>query len=155
MPSQNFNKQINKVSAEESPIFLLQIDHEDLAEPIRVVNDRQDVTSNGNVYTACGFAVTLPTQPDVGAPSAQLHVDNVSRELVYWIDSSNGAKGAIATLSSILRSDPDTIEWSYTLNLSNVSMTNSVITANLSYEDLWNQPAVQVKYTPQLAPGIF
>src|SRR5690606_25569217 len=148
MPSQNFNKTINSVSAEEFPLTLLQIDHEDLAEPIRVVNDREDVTCNGNVYQACGFAVTLPNQPETGAPSAQLHVDNVSRDLVYWIDTSNGAKGATATLSSILRSDPNTVEWTYILNLSNVSMTNSVITANLSYEDLWNSDAVQVKYTP-------
>jgi len=153
--SANFNKTVNALAADEFPIIRLQIDHADLETPIRVVNDREDLTSGGHLWQACGFTVAMPSQPETGAPTAQLAVDNVSRELVYWVDTSNGAQGATATLSQVLRSDPDTVEWSLKLNLSNVSMNNQVVTATLAYDDIWNSPACMWTYTPARAPGLF
>ena len=48
--SAEYKSTLAEVSAPEAPLVLLEIDHEELASPVRVVNDTQDVVSNGNTY---------------------------------------------------------------------------------------------------------
>lgn len=153
--SEAFNRVVNAVSAPERPIYLLTIDHEALDEPIRIVNDTQDLTSNGHEYTACGIAISLPTQPDSGAPKARLGVDNTSRELVAWLEATQGGSGATVTIQQVLRSDPNTIEFSTTLDMSNVEVSAATILADLAYDDVFNQAAYPTTYNTITAPGLF
>lgn len=153
--SANANKQISKVSGGELPITLLEITHSDLALPIRVVNDRADVTFETNAYTALGFDIKLPTDLQTGLPRASLSVDNVGRELVEWLEISNGGAGTSVRIIQILRSDTSTIEYDITMTLSNIVVTPATITGELGFEDLLNVPAVTILYTPITAPGLF
>ncbi|VVE90396.1 DUF1833 family protein [Pandoraea bronchicola] len=153
--SPRYRQTINAVSAPESRLLLLQINHPDLAVPIRVVCDTQDVTCNGNVYTAMAFSCSLPDDQQGRLPQASIEIDNVSRELTQWLEVSRGGVGATATFSEILRSVPDHIEWSITMDMSKVSVVSQKIVATLGFLDTLNQQAVAVQFRPDTSPGVF
>lgn len=142
-------------SAPEAPLILLQIDHAGLATPVRVVNDTQDITSNGNTYVACPFRCELPDDFEGQLPRARLAVDNVGRELMYWIESSGGGSGSTVTFAQVMRSRPDVVEWSITMNLYNVTANWREVSGDLGYDNLMGKPAVALYYRPDTAPGIF
>lgn len=153
--SPKYRETINAVSAPESRLLLLQIDHPDLGAPIRVVNDTQDVTCQGNLYQALAFNCSVPDDQQGQLPQAQLEVDNVGRDLTQWLEVSQGGLGATATLMEILRSNADIIEWQITMDMTGISITPQKVTATLSFLDTLNQQAVAVQYRPDTAPGLF
>lgn len=144
-----------EVSAPESARILLQIDHPALATPVRVINDTADLTSNGDTYTACAFEITLPEDLAEQVPRASLAVDNIGRELTQWIETADGAEGATVRVMAVMRSRPDVIEWEVTLDLFNLRVTTSRITAQLGWENLFATPAVRLAFRPETAPGVF
>lgn len=149
------NKKINSVSNDELPLLLLEITQVDLPAPVRVVQDNVDIVFEGNVYTALGFEATLPDDIANKLPRANIRIDNVGRELVGPIESSGGAQGAICRMIQIMRSDPATVEWEITMDLSNLSIDMLQVTGELSFDDLLNKPGVTKVYRPSVAPGLF
>lgn len=139
----------------EAPLLLLEISHPDLGAPVRVVNDTQDLTHQGEIFVALGFDIDLPTDMDKQAPRATLAVDNVGRAMTDWIEASAGGQGATVRVIQVMRDDPDTVEWEATLDLSNVSMTSRRISGALGYEDLLSRPGVLLRYDPATAPGLY
>ena len=153
--SSEFKSTLAQVSAPEAPLVILEINHPDLATPVRVVNDTQNITSNGDLYVGVPFRCTLPDDFENQLPKARLSVDNSSRELMYWIETSNGGSGSTVTMSQIMRSRPDTVEWSITMNLYNVNCSMNEISGELGYENLFSRKAIALQYRPSNSPGIF
>lgn len=135
--------------------MLLEISHASLTTPVRVVNDMQDLTSNGNLFIACPFRYVLPDDFENQLPKARLAVDNVGRDLMYWIETSAGGNGSTVKMMQVMRSRPDTVEWSITMNLYNVQVTMKEVSAELGFENLFAKPAVLLQYRPDNSPGIF
>jgi len=150
-----YHRTINATSATESPLELLEIDHPTFGAPVRVVNDTQDVVSNGDTFAACAFYCQWPDDADGRMPRARLVLDNVGRELAQLLEDSNGGEGATMRFVEVLRSAPDTIEREATLELKNVEIVNMQVTGELGYEDILNRPAVAISYRPDVAPGLF
>lgn len=153
--SANFKEMVNSTGAAEAPLLLLEIAHVDLLEPIRVVNDTQDLLHNGNTFVALQFRATLPDDLEEGEPRATLAVDNVGRELTEWLELSGGGRGATVRMLQVLRSAPNTIEWEVTLDLADVRVNLLDVTGTLSFDSLINLPAIALTYRPDVAPGIF
>lgn len=139
----------------EEPVYLLEITHDQLAVPIRVVNDTDDLVSNGDTYIAFAFRVSLPTDVDRELPRATLSIDNVGRELTQWLDDSAGGQGAQVTIRQVMRDDPDTVEFEITLDLLNVSQTPLEVRGELGYDDTLNLAGLPITYRPDVAPGLF
>jgi len=133
----------------------LQIDHPELTSPIRVINDTQDLTSNGYVYIAYPFEIVLPDDFENQLPKARLSINNVGKDLMFWIESTDGGYGSTATFSQIMRSRPNQIEWSITMSLFNVAATNVDVSAELGFENLFAKPAIQMQYRPNTAIALF
>ena len=153
--SSQYKSTLAKVSAEEAPLVLLEINHSSLSTPVRVVNDMQDITSNGNLFVACPFRYVLPDDFENQLPKARLAVDNIGRDLMYWIETSGGGAGSTVKMMQVMRSRPDTVEWSITMNLYNVQVTMREVSAELGFENLFAKPAVLLQYRPDNSPGIF
>lgn len=153
--SKFYKSTISRVSANEAPLILLEIYHPDLEQPVRVVNDTQDLISNGKTFIACAFRVTLPADQERTIPKATLAVDNVGRDLMYWIERSAGGRGAKATFMQVMRSRPDLIEWQTMMNLENVDCTFETVTGQLGYTDIYQRPAIAMQYRPDTSPGVF
>lgn len=146
---------LNATSADEPLLMLLEITHAQLAEPVRVVNDVQDITVEGNLYQACAFQLSLPEESDGRVPQAQLSIDNVGRELMQWLEASAGGAGSQCRVLQLLRSQPDVIEYDITLDMDGIVATQMLVTATLGYVDFLNQQAVAISYRPETAPGVF
>lgn len=152
--SSHFRERTSATSG-EAPVYLLEISHAQLAVPVRVVNDTQDLVSNGDTYIALAFRVNLPDDVERALPRARLSVDNVGRELVQWLDASAGGKGSKVRIMQVMRDTPDVVEADYTLDLLNVKQNAVEVSGELGYEDTLNAPAILASYRPDNAPGIF
>tara|TARA_R110000868_G_scaffold31576_3_gene115602 strand:- start:1829 stop:2302 length:474 start_codon:yes stop_codon:yes gene_type:complete len=142
-------------SASEPFFVLLEITHADLAVPVRVVNDTQNMTSNGVEFIGCPFNVTLPDDVAGQMPSAQLEVDNIGRDLTQWLEFSRGGQGARCRIMQVMRSDPDTVEFDMTLDLTNMKITNETVSGSLGFENMLNRTGTIPTFTPQNAPGLW
>ena len=76
---------VNNQHQEHAFLWLMTIRDAETNTTLRVVNNLEDVTSNGQVYTAFPFEVTLP--PDDGGTPQSLKVTtvNASRDLIEII----------------------------------------------------------------------
>ncbi|RZS86078.1 DUF1833 family protein [Pigmentiphaga kullae] len=143
------------LSADEAPIYLLEISHVLVATPLRFVNDNQDVVSNGNNYVACAFAVQLPSDQDRTTPRARLSIDTLGGDISAFLERTHGGRGAVLKVLQILRSQPDFIEDEFVLDMSNVVAAVPTIQADLGYDDVLNKPGTPYTYRPETAPGLF
>lgn len=153
--SAKYKETVSSTGAREAPLLLLEITHPQLGSPVRVVNDNQDLLSNGLLFVAMAFRVTPPDDLEQGLPRASLAVDNIGRELTQWIEGSAGGADAQVRMMQVLRSDPDTIEWEVTLTMKNLEMDMLEVRGELGFEDILNRPAVPLIYRPDVAPGLF
>ncbi|MDH5393949.1 MAG: DUF1833 domain-containing protein [Gammaproteobacteria bacterium] len=153
--SKSRNLAVNRTASRDYPVILLEISHADLTTPVRVVKDNVDLTSNGDLFVAMPFDITLPDDPQGGLPKASLSIDNVGKELMGWLESSNGGQGSSCRIMEVLRSDPNTIEWEATMQLDGISATPLVVSGRLSFDDILNKPAVLAVHDQSTTPGIF
>lgn len=154
MPSGNYHERTSSTSGQE-PLYLLEITHAQLAVPVRVARDTQDLVSNGENFQACWFDVQLPDQVDGKLPEAPLRIDNVGRELVQWLEASQGGKGAQVRVMQVMRDAPDVLEADITLDLLHVQQRSAFVIGRLGFEDTLNLPALPATYRPDNCPGIF
>lgn len=153
--SSAYKSTLAAVSAPEAPLILLEINHVDLVTPIRVINDNQNLTSNGNTFIAYPFRFVLPSDYENQLPKAKIAIDNVGRDLMEWIESSAGAAGATIRFMQIMRSRPNQIEWEITMSLYNVQVNAMEVTAELGFENLFAKPAISIQYRPETCAAIF
>lgn len=153
--SKSAKESLASISKPEAPVLLLEITHADLASPVRVVNDNQDIVSNAETFIGLAFRALLPDDLSQGSPRATLAIDNVGRDLTQWIESSAGGEGSTVRMMQVMRTAPDVIEWEVTMELTDVSMTENEVRGNLQFKNLINTPGITVFYRPENSPGLF
>lgn len=153
--SAEYKSTLAKVSGEEAPLILLQIDHPELSAPVRVVNDTENITSNGNLFIAFPFSCTLPDDFENQLPRARISISNVGRDLMFWLETTDGGIGSTATFQQVMRSRPDQVEWEITMSLFNIVANNQEVSAELGFENLFGKPAIAINYRPENSAGLF
>ncbi|MFW5909186.1 MAG: DUF1833 family protein [Thiohalospira sp.] len=132
---------------------LVQIDHDSLDDPIRLVANEEAVTSNGDTYQAYPFDLRLPELTD-NDPRARLTVDNTDRLLVQTLRSIESPP--TVTIRLVLWEDPDTIELEMgPLRLEQAQMDLERIQCRLGGEPWLYEPFPQHTYTPAAFPALF
>ena len=135
-------------------LFLLQLSHADWGQDYFIVNNLEDITSNGQLYNAYAMKVTLPQTSSEVLPSVNIQVDNVSLELIEFFRSITTPISA--TLKGILASDPDVIEISLDdLKINNIQYNDKTIDLTLIVDNWLNQKIPGEVYSPELYPGLF
>lgn len=156
MPRTLSNTALGSINAQETAevwLVLVTIEAANLATPIRVVNNNEDVTSRGNLYQAFPFDIILPGQDPDGVPRAVLRFDNVDRTAIAAIRGVTSAP--TVTLEVILASAPNTVEISFGgMQLRNVSYDATSVEGELHVEPLLNEP-ITLNMTPSRFPGLF
>lgn len=135
-------------------LVLVELDHADLASPIRLVNNYENITSNGDVYSAAAFSFTPPVEEDGTIKNSSISFDNVDRAIVEAVRSISSAP----TVSvSIIRADaPDTVEagpWVFYLR--GVSYDLHVVAGELYPDNPLRLSASTVSYRNTNFPGLF
>lgn len=138
-------------------LALIIITHESIVDgPLRLVQDLQPLTSNGNVYTAFPLEVRLPADRDAGPAKVLLTIDNIDRSIAVALRSIPPSSPPTVTIDLVIASQPDTIELSMPdLTLRTISGDALQIEGELRMdeEDLTEFP--EGSFTPQVTPGLF
>ena len=133
-------------------LVLLTISHTSITT-LRYVNDRQSVTSGGDVYSPAAFSASLPADRDE-APRALITLDNVDQAAVAALRSITSP--ATITIEVIRRSAPDTILVSYPdLRLTGARITASTIELELAADAVVDEGYPGTDFTPLLFPAGF
>jgi hypothetical protein len=135
-------------------LMLLTFNHETFAEPIRLVNNLEDITSRGNVYMAFPFSLALPVDDGDSLPTVEISCENASLELIDELRSLVSPMSV--TLELILASTPDYIEQSIAdMRVSGIEYDaqNLKLTANI--DDLLNTIFPKERYLPSNFAGLF
>ena len=118
-------------------LWLLTIDHTDLAAPFYLVNNTESVTHSTIEYIAYPFQITLAQDDGEHLPKVKLIIDNVDRTLVETIRTINDTPDI--NLKLVLASQPDTIELEISdLVLREVDYDAYQITGTLYSDDILN-----------------
>lgn len=140
--------------SEEVFLVLLTIDHDGLSQPIRVVNNLEQVNSRGQEFIAFPFSISLPDDKEESPPRARLAIDNVTREIGQAIRQIVGPPRV--TIEVVMASAPDTVEASFpNFLLRNVTYDAATVSGELMVEDLTREPVPSRRFTPGRFPGIF
>lgn len=145
----------NRLNADEALLACLEISHNLLSETIRLVNDNKNLVSNGSEYVAFPFSVVPQDDIQGELPKVSLSVPNIGRELVRWIDSSGGAKGATIKVVLIRRSAPDLIEESLDFGINTVTINSQNVVFSLIVQNNLTKRSCRLVYNTKKAPGLF
>lgn len=135
------------------PLVLIEIDHDDLSQPILVVNNKTNVTSNGDEYIAFPFEIILPDENEGAPPRAKLRIDNVSREIGEAIRSISSSPSV--TIRVIRQETPDVYEMEFAgMRLNRVTYDALSVEGELEFEDLTREPFPYQTFSPANFTGI-
>ena len=143
-------------SAETSQVFLvlLEINHADMVTPIRVVNNHQVITSNGQAYVPYAFQFDPPDEKEGVITSAKLVIDNIDRTIVKTIRELNTPP--TVTVSIVMADSADTIEAGpVEFKLKNVSYNVETVSGDLFYDDIDNLSIPPDTFNPVDFGGLF
>lgn len=139
---------------EEVFLVLLTLSHPSLLADICVVNNTEDIVSNGVTYIAFPFELTLPNDQYASNVRSQLRIDNVDRQIVQAIRSINTAPDV--SFKIVRAASPDTAEATFpNFKLSNVTYDAQTVSGELVLEEYENEPYPGDDFTPANFPGLF
>lgn len=128
--SLEFKQKINGDSSDDPFLMMVKITHSSFAQDIRIVNNGEDITSNGDLYKASGFELFIPSETTENISRLKITILNVDASLTAMIRALDTAPEFTAFL--VYASDPDTIEvGEYILELHDVTINKSFIEGSL------------------------
>lgn len=135
-------------------ITLFTLTHPSFANTIRIVNNTESVSSNGNTFESFPVKVVLPADDNETVREVQIQFDNVSLEL---IDEFRGVTSPIdVKIQMVLSDNPNFIQYELEdLKLKSISYNAQTITAKLVMDDFLSSGLTSERYTPSNFPGIF
>ncbi len=152
--SEKLKRELLKQNTDEVFLFLIEIYHSSLSEPIRVVNDGVNHTSNGNEYIGLPYELTLPEESADSVPIASLKIDNVDRQIGKTIRSMSGR--ATVNIKMVLASDPDSVETEWLgLGLEQINYDALQITGELVGPNFLIEQFPGDSFTPDKFPALF
>ena len=154
-PAEQYARTIRESAPERRLLTALEIRHPAVAAPVRVVNDAEDRTIEGNRYVALRFDARLADDVEGQAPQAELAIDNVGRDLTQWVEAEGGGTGATVRVLQVLDIDDPPIEWELTMDVAGVVVDAERVTARLGFDPLLGRAAVALRHDPQTSPGLF
>lgn len=149
-----FRAAVYAPETDEVFLVLLTIDEASLAEPIRMVHNHENITSNGELYAASFFEVELPAQRADYIEPVRLTVGNVDQAMTEAIRLAIGRPAV--TLEVVLASDPDTVEAGpFEFELESVEYNALTITGHLAYDSVTHLRYPADMVTPWNFPDAF
>lgn len=135
----------------------LTFDHPSMTTPARIVNNTENITFNGNTYSALPFELTLPDDIEDKIPSLEIRIDNVERTLVDLLRSVVDDLPAVTV--DIVRVQGGTVTREIgplSLSLMQSEINTDAVTLTVGHAiDILNEPATQEIFNPGMAPGLF
>lgn len=135
-------------------LALITLTSADLPTPIRVVNDHQNVVSNGKTYVGFPFTLTPPGPMSDGPALGSLTISNVGLEISEAIRAAR--ERVQVDISFVRLLAPDVVEQSIGfLQLVNVRADAGDVTGDLQIDMFYTEPYPAYRFVPSITKGIF
>ncbi len=158
MPSSSYERARREIAPRDVVLDAIEISHADLPTPARAVNDAHEHVIEGERYPGLPFRARLVDDVEGRAPSAEITVDNIGRDLTQWIELAQGGTGGTVRVMQVLVRDVDgdaAVEWELTLDVLSTRVDQRLVTVRLGFDPLLNRPAVLWRHDPERSPAIF
>ena len=148
---------IEAVTAPETAavfLTLLTIKVDD--EPILyLVNDKQELVSQGHTYIPCAFQALLPDQTSDGNKTCKLQIDNSDIAIYKSIKAAIGKKISVS-VGVVISTTPDVYEQGpLDFVLRNINVTVQSITGELYDSYIQDRKFTALVYSPDEFQGMF
>lgn len=128
------------------------------ATNIRVVNNNESITWDGNLYEAASFKFTPPSQEEGEASAARLSISNIDRRIVEVVRSINSSPKVEANIVFVRYDDTvpavEREAGPWTFDLSQVSYNAKTVTGTLSFNFKPKQTLSTVRVSFNNFPGL-
>ena len=153
--------------AGDTHVFALELDHMALAQPVRIVADGTDDVETylapyeieGHQYRCVAFQAAPPQDKEGEVRTALLQIDNVGRDLMEWVEATDGGRNVRMRLMEVSRppagATDATVVWDVTLPVNLSEATNQRLRVSLSQDPMFGRPAVKRRHDPVTSPGLF
>lgn len=138
----------------EAFLALMQITGPGL-DPIRVVNNMESITRNGQVYEPWAFDGSPPEDGPQQSPTVTLRVDNIDRSVMDTLRTYNGVPRC--ELVWVMASQPNRAVYGpFEFVIQSAGANEMTIDLQLGYEeDILNQGWPGQTYSPTSSPGLY
>lgn len=144
---------VNNSSTTEAFFVLVTFTSPETGEVFRVVNNLQDVTSRGQVYTAYPFSISFPSDVEGEQRRATITIDNISRDITRYVRESLDPPDVKIEL--VMSSTPGTVEKTIDfLRLVSVEYDAFTVTGTLEPYDFMSLPAIDSIYAGTEFPDL-
>lgn len=146
--------QLYSQESDDPFLTLLTLSHPSFSQDIRLVNNTENITSNGLEFTAFPMKIVLPRDDGESARDVTIEFDNVALELISEIRTVTDFINV--KLEMVLASLPDAVQISFDeLKIQSVTYNKTRVSAKLFLDSFLNTEISSEKYTPSNYPGIF
>ena len=97
----------NAENTDQVWLTAVTIAHDSLAEPIRVVDNTENIISNGNIFVAWDFTLQLPGEDPDNPVSASISIGNIDPEIIKSLRAISSPP--TVTIQILLGDSPDVI----------------------------------------------
>lgn len=150
---------IEQLEAElsDDPIFyLVTIDHDDLATPIRLCTNYEALVSRGDTYQNYPhMELALPDDTEDQPPRQSIVLEDIDRVVVEALRTLPTTSPPSITIEVVLGSDLDTVQDSWTGQIREASYDYNAVEAEMRTDELLGVGAPALSYTPSLFPAMF
>ena len=132
-------------------LYLVKID---VVPELRFVCNQEDVTSNGETYTAWYFEMLALNDDPEQLPRVTISICNIDRSILEALRGI--ASPPTIHISVVLASTPDTVEVGpLALTLKNIDYDAFMITGELGFNDIMNEGVPKDSFDQNTAPGLY
>jgi len=152
--TEEFKRAATARETDAALLVTLSISHPSLVQPIRVVNNHENIVSQGYLFVGYPFEITLPDDADT-PQQARLSIDNVDRVITDALRAAAGDP-PVAELAVIMSSSPDVIQVGpIFLAFGEAEYDAATVTVTLIDEPLIGEPYPGDSVVPSTYPGLF
>ena len=145
--------------AGRNQIFALEVEHPAIDRPVRVVADTVAHVIEGERYIPLAFRAHMPQSKEHEVRTAGLRIDNVGRELMAWVEASDGGRDASMRVMRVIPpaygGGESIVGWEVTMTAAVAEITNEYVAVSLTSEPVFGRPSVIPRHDPSTSPGLF
>lgn len=148
-----FRENILTAYSTDPVVVLLEISHPDLSETIRVTNNGEALTSNGDIYQQFPFEIELPGDTE-DEPVAKLRIAKVDRTIGDAVDTITTP--ATVSIAVVLASDPDTLQLNWLhFELRNITFPALEVNGDLVIRTYATEPFPNIRVRESNFPNLY
>jgi hypothetical protein len=147
---------VNTPQVDDALIWLLTFRDPADTLVLRAAANLEDITSNGDVYTAFPFDIVLPPDDGQRIASLELVFPNVGRELMQLVRAYQPGQYPKVRFDLIISDQPDVIEKTIDfMEVANVKFNAMNITFELTSSRIFARKTCVATYNQSEFPGLF